>query len=77
MLGIHASQVKIVSVYEGSVIINYEITTSTDEDDEEELEIIRKKHEEAYKKNLFDFGAEILDWNSAVSMAGSDTSVST
>jgi hypothetical protein len=29
-LGIHASDVKIVSVYEGSLIVNYEISTSDD-----------------------------------------------
>jgi hypothetical protein len=34
-LGIHASTIKIVSVYEGSLIINYEITV--DDDDEEAL----------------------------------------
>jgi len=34
-LGIHASTVKVVSVYEGSLIINYEITA--DDDDEETL----------------------------------------
>jgi hypothetical protein len=34
-LGIHASTVKIVSVYEGSLIVNYEI--SVDNDDESAL----------------------------------------
>ena len=33
-LGIHASTIKIVSVYEGSLIVNYGI----ENDDEEELE---------------------------------------
>ena len=37
-LGIHASTVKIVSVYEGSLIINYDI--SVDDDDEEALNAI-------------------------------------
>jgi hypothetical protein len=37
-LGIHASTVKIVSVYEGSLIINYEI--SVDDDDENALNAI-------------------------------------
>jgi hypothetical protein len=37
-LGIHASTVKIVSVYEGSLIINYEI--SVDDDDEDALNAI-------------------------------------
>ena len=38
-LGIHASTVKVVSVYEGSLIINYEITA--DDDDEETLAFIQ------------------------------------
>ena len=37
-LGIHASTVKVVSVYEGSLIINYEI--SVDDDDEDALNAI-------------------------------------
>ena len=37
-LGIHASTVKIVSVYEGSLIVNYEI--SVDGDDEDALNAI-------------------------------------
>ena len=39
-LGIHASTVKIVSVYEGSLVINYEI--SVDDDDEEALAAIQE-----------------------------------
>ena len=35
-LGIHASTVKIVSVYEGSLIVNYEILV--DDDDEDTLD---------------------------------------
>lgn len=31
-LGIHASTIKIVSVYEGSVVLNYDITPDEDED---------------------------------------------
>ena len=30
-LGIHASQVKIVSVYEGSLVVNYEIEPEEDQ----------------------------------------------
>jgi len=37
-LGIHASTVKIVSVYEGSLIVNYEIAAP--DDDPEALEVI-------------------------------------
>jgi hypothetical protein len=41
VLGIHPSQVKIVSVYEGSVIINYELYV--DGDDEDELEDLKQR----------------------------------
>ena len=30
-LGIHASSIKIVSVYEGSLVVNYEISDSNDD----------------------------------------------
>jgi hypothetical protein len=30
-LGIHASEVKIVSVYEGSLVVNYEVTVADDD----------------------------------------------
>lgn len=29
-LGIHASEIKVVSVYEGSLVLNYDITVSED-----------------------------------------------
>jgi hypothetical protein len=32
-LGIHASQIKVVSVYEGSVVVNYDIYPNDEEDD--------------------------------------------
>jgi len=32
-LGIHASEVKIVSVYEGSLVVNYEIALDDDSED--------------------------------------------
>lgn len=75
VLGIHASQVKIVSVYEGSLIINYELVV--DDDSEEDLEALEKAQTAAYEQGDFEeaFGTPILDWNSAVSMAGSDDSV--
>jgi hypothetical protein len=40
-LGIHASTVKIVSVYEGSLVVNYEIYA--DDDDPEALNAIKDK----------------------------------
>jgi hypothetical protein len=42
-LGIHASNVKIVSVYEGSLIVNYEI--SVDDDDADALEAIKEQQD--------------------------------
>jgi len=38
-LGIHASTIKVVSVYEGSVVLNYAITV--DDDDQDALESIQ------------------------------------
>jgi hypothetical protein len=40
-LGIHASEIKVVSVYEGSLVLNYDITP--DEDSEFSLEEIEEK----------------------------------
>jgi hypothetical protein len=40
-LGIHASTVKIVSVYEGSLVVNYEITDP--DNDPAKLETIKQK----------------------------------
>ena len=34
-LGIHASTIKVVSVYEGSVVLNYDIVADDDDDDAE------------------------------------------
>lgn len=31
-LGIHASEIKVVSVYEGSLVLNYDITLEEDSD---------------------------------------------
>jgi hypothetical protein len=35
-LGIHASEVKIVSVYEGSLVVNYEIEVPEEEESDDE-----------------------------------------
>jgi len=43
-LGIHASTVKIVSVYEGSLIVNYEIAVD-DDADTSALEAIQAKQD--------------------------------
>jgi hypothetical protein len=56
-LGIHASTVKIVSVYEGSLIINYVISA----DDANSLASIKAKEIEMYATGQMDLGAPILD----------------
>ena len=32
-LGIHSSDIKVVSVYEGSLVVNYAVTSETDDKD--------------------------------------------
>ena len=44
-LGIHASTIKVVSVYDGSVVLNYDIVTS-DTQSASQLEDIKKKQTE-------------------------------
>lgn len=58
-LGIHASTIKVVSVYEGSVIINYAITV--DDDDQDKLDAIQKTQTDLYATNSISLGAPILD----------------
>jgi len=58
-LGIHASTIKIVSVYEGSVVLNYAITTVND--DKAALEAINQKQTEKFATGKMDLGAPILD----------------
>lgn len=63
-LGIHASTVKVVSVYEGSLIVNYEI--SVDDDDEEALNAIAQNQEAMFKSGAIDLGAPVLAYEAAV-----------
>ena len=58
-LGIHASTIKIVSVYEGSLVVNYNIYTPTD--DTFQLEQIEVKQTQQIAKNEINFGAPVLD----------------
>lgn len=58
-LGIHASTIKIVSVYQGSLVINYEITTP--DDDQSTLNAIQADMEDKFATNKIDLGAPILD----------------
>ena len=76
VLGIHASQIKVVSVYEGSLVLDYEINAS--EEDEESgtttdaLAEVKAKQTEAFATGGIDLGAPILDV--AVVVATTDTS---
>jgi hypothetical protein len=58
-LGIHASNVKIVSVYEGSLIVNYEISVDDDEDTNA-LAAIQEKQDEMLSSGSINLGAPIL-----------------
>ena len=63
-LGIHASDVKIVSVYEGSLVVNYELTTS--DDDPEALEALRNSQDTLLTSSDVNLGAPILNYTSNV-----------
>jgi hypothetical protein len=56
-LGIHASQVKIVSVYEGSLVVNYEIEA----DDGQTLEELEQVQNNAFSNGI-DLGAPVLEF---------------
>jgi len=56
-LGIHASTIKIVSVYEGSLVVNYEISAS----DPVALAQVQQKQTQAFATNTLSLGAPILD----------------
>lgn len=47
-LGIHASTIKVVSVYEGSLVVNYEMTASEDDDSGMALEELAAAQTEAF-----------------------------
>jgi hypothetical protein len=48
-LGIHASTIKVVSVYQGSLVVNYDITV--DDDDEKALAAVKDKMTKQYATN--------------------------
>jgi hypothetical protein len=56
-LGIHASTVKVVSVYEGSVVVDYAVES----DDADELAAIEEAQTDAFASGSLDLGAPILD----------------
>jgi hypothetical protein len=58
-LGIHASTIKIVSVYEGSLVVNYEITAANN--DPVALAQVAAAQTRAYATGNMNLGAPILD----------------
>jgi hypothetical protein len=61
VLGIHASQIKVVSVYEGSVIIEYAVVADeNDEDSAATLAAIKEQIVELVETKSDAFGAPVL-----------------
>lgn len=58
-LGIHSSTIKVVSVYEGSVVLNYDIV-STDSI-AVDLDKVKKTQTKKFATGSMDLGAPILD----------------
>jgi len=62
VLGVHASQIKVVAVYEGSVIIEYFVETlPDDEEPEKTLNEAQLKFYDAVLSGELDLGAPIID----------------
>jgi len=72
-LGIHASEIKVVSVYEGSLVVNYDVvieddaasnsssTSTSTTTAAEKLAAIKAKQIEVYSTGGMDLGAPLLD----------------
>jgi hypothetical protein len=73
-LGIHASSIKIVGVYEGSLIVDYNIYS--DNDNTAELEAISFHQTELIATNAIDLGAPVLDFTANSEPVVSDGVVS-
>lgn len=58
-LGIHASEVKVVSVYEGSLVVNYEVAVPND--DPVALAELNDKQNEVLNSPDLDLGAPVLE----------------
>ena len=56
-LGIHASTIKVVSVYQGSLVVNYELEAESQSD----LDDLQEKQTKAFATGKVDLGAPILD----------------
>lgn len=59
-LGIHASTIKVVSVYEGSVIVAFEISVDGDDGSENDLEQIEADLEEAIANETLNIGVTVI-----------------
>lgn len=75
-LGIHASQIKVVSVYEGSLVINYNIVSADGVLEDDSLSVIAAKQLDLFATDQMDLGAPILDVISADESIVSDGTVS-
>lgn len=76
-LGIHASTIKVVSVYEGSVVLNYDIVADdNDSNAENTLKKLQSKQTEKFATGKMDLGAPILDAQASM-VSSSDTSSAT
>lgn len=62
-LGIHASDVKIVSVYEGSLVVNYEI--SSPDDNPETLLALEAQQTTLLTSSSIDLGAPVMEFESS------------
>jgi len=74
-LGIHASQIKVVSVYEGSLVINYDIVVAEGQDSSS-LAAIESQQTELFATGKMDLGAPILDVIAGEKSVVSDGTVS-
>ena len=58
-LGIHASTIKIVSVYEGSLVVEYDVVHP--KNDPNELQKLSAKQTQLYAEGKMNLGGPILD----------------
>jgi len=65
-LGIHASDVKVVSVYEGSLVVNYEVTTP--DNNPETLAALEQQQSALLSSGNVDLGAPIMEHESTVNV---------
>jgi len=66
-LGIHASEVKVVSVYEGSLVVNYEVSVVGDSP--AALEVLKAKQDAVLNDPDTDLGGPILEVETVLSVS--------